>query len=515
MPKFSRTAKSIKNAKVALFFYVINLILQFFSRKIFLEYLGAEVLGLNTTAQNLLGFLNIAELGISSAISYTLYQPLFKEDRQSINEIVSIQGWLYRKIALIVIIGACVLMFFFPLIFAKMELPIWYAYSSFLVLLVGALLGYFINYRQIVLVADQKEYQVTFCVQGGKCLKVILQIAAIALMINGYIYWLVIELLMAFVIAALLHRSVRKEYVWLDTNPLQGKYLKNKYPGIIKKTKQLFIHKIAAFVLSQTSPLIIYAYTSLGLVAIYGNYMLIVSGVVLFINSIFNSISAGVGSLIAEGNKSKIKSFYWQYFIFRYWITSVSCFGVLTQSSSFIKLWVGEEYILPPFPFILLVVYTFIVSSRINDLFIVAYGMYQDIWAAVLESILNIGCSIVFGYYWGLKGIISGVVLSLFVVVLCWKPYFLFKIGFKDSLKEYWIGFARCLGLIALSLACSLYILRLLPDVSDDSFLEWGVNCVLHLSVYIFISLSLFLLCEPYFRDFLFRLVRIVKADRF
>lgn len=88
MSEFSRTAKSIKNAKVALFFYVINLILQFFFRKIFLEYLGAEVLGLNRTAQNSLGFLNIAELGISSAISYTLYQPLFKKDRQSINEIV-------------------------------------------------------------------------------------------------------------------------------------------------------------------------------------------------------------------------------------------------------------------------------------------------------------------------------------------------------------------------------------------------------------------------------------------
>ena len=50
----TRTAKSVKNAKVVLFFYFINLVLQFFSRKIFLEYLGAEVLGLNTTVQNLI-----------------------------------------------------------------------------------------------------------------------------------------------------------------------------------------------------------------------------------------------------------------------------------------------------------------------------------------------------------------------------------------------------------------------------------------------------------------------------
>ena len=99
----SRTANSIRNAKVALIFYCVNLILQFFSRKVFLDYLGAEVLGLNTTAQNLLGFLNLAELGIGAAVSYNLYSPLFNEDKQAINDIVSIQGWLYRRIAFIVI----------------------------------------------------------------------------------------------------------------------------------------------------------------------------------------------------------------------------------------------------------------------------------------------------------------------------------------------------------------------------------------------------------------------------
>lgn len=74
----TRTAKSVKNAKVVLFFYFINLVLQFFSRKIFLEYLGAEVLGLNTTVQNLIDFLNLAELGIGAAVAYNLYKSLLE-----------------------------------------------------------------------------------------------------------------------------------------------------------------------------------------------------------------------------------------------------------------------------------------------------------------------------------------------------------------------------------------------------------------------------------------------------
>ena len=189
----SRTAKSLLNVKVALSFYFLNLILQFFSRKIFLDYLGSEILGLNTTAQNLLGFLNLAELGIGGAVAYNLYKPLYEKNRQAINDIVSIQGWLYRRIAYIVMAGACVLMCFFPLIFAKAAIPLWYAYGSFIVLLVAALLGYFVNYKQIVLSADQKEYRITYSVQGVKIVKIVFQILAIRYLAHGYVWWMVLE----------------------------------------------------------------------------------------------------------------------------------------------------------------------------------------------------------------------------------------------------------------------------------------------------------------------------------
>ena len=158
----SRTEKSFKNSIVALGFYVLNLVLQFFSRKIFLEYLGTEILGLNTTAMNLLQFLNLAELGINVAVGFTLYKPLHDNDRESVNEIVTLQRFLYRRIAFIIIIAAAVLMCFFPMIFSKIALPLWYAYASFGVLLFSALLGYFVNYKQTVLTANQEDYKVFY-----------------------------------------------------------------------------------------------------------------------------------------------------------------------------------------------------------------------------------------------------------------------------------------------------------------------------------------------------------------
>lgn len=158
----SRTQKGIKNSKVAMLYYILSMALGFISRKVFIEHLGADILGLNSTAQNLLGFLNLAELGIGSAIAFTLYKPLAQNDYHTIREIITVQGWLYRKISTIVAIGAIVLMCFFPLIFKSMDLPIWYAYASFGIYLYSSLLTYYTNYKQIILSANQEEYKITY-----------------------------------------------------------------------------------------------------------------------------------------------------------------------------------------------------------------------------------------------------------------------------------------------------------------------------------------------------------------
>ena len=453
MSESSRTAKSIKNAKVALIFYFINLVLQFFSRKVFLDYLGAEVLGLNTTAQNLIGFLNLAELGIGGAIAFTLYKPIYEKNTQVINEIVSVQGWLYRRVAYVVIAGACILMCFFPLIFEKAKVPMWYTYGSFTVLLISTLLGYFVNYRQIVLTADQKEYKITLNTQGFKIIKVLLQIAAICCLSNGYVYWLVLELMMSFTTAVALDRLLKKEYPWLKPTPSIGRKIKRKYPEIITKTKQVFYHQVAGVVLQQTSPMVIYAYTSLTLVAIYGNYMLIIVGVTLLLNA----------------------------------------------------------YVLEQPAFILLLIIAFINLTRINDVFLAAYGLYQDTWAPITEAVLNLGLSILLGYYWGIIGVLWGILISLLIIVCGWKPFFLYKYGFKESIREYLIYYLKYIFLIVVSCICVTYILNFFPILSSTSYGKWLFHCFVLISTYSVFSLILFICFDRFSRFYLYRIVSLLK----
>lgn len=510
----SRTAKSLQNVKVAFAFYLINLILQFFSRKIFLDYLGSEVLGLNTTAQNLLGFLNLAELGIGGAVAYNLYKPLFENNRQAINDIVSIQGWLYRRIAYIVIAGSVILMCFFPWIFAKAQVPLWYTYGSFIALLASSLLGYFVNYRQIVLSADQKEYKITFNVQGVKVIKVLLQMLAIWQLTNGYVYWMILEVIMAVVTSLVLDKAIRKEYPWLNPQISQGSALQRQYPEIIRKTKQVFFHKIGGFVLSQTSPLIIYAYASLTLVAVYGNYMLIVTGVTTLMGALLNGVNAGIGNLVAEGNKQHIKKVYWEITLLRMWIASVICFGMLMLGDPFISLWVGEAYILPHTAFIILIINTFINLTRTNDSFIAAYGIFQDVWAPVVEATLNLGCSILLGHFFGLEGILGGVFISLLLIICSWKPYFLYRYGFKEPIVEYIRRYVKYIAVIVLLFIACSEISNCCFITPASSYVQWIAYGIKVLALYVILSAMIFALTDKTARNLLGRIYKFIHKSK-
>ncbi len=491
----SRTAKSIKNSSVALIFYFINLVLQFFSRKIFLDHLGADVLGLNTTATNLLQFLNLAELGIGSAIACTLYKPLLERDTTAVNEIVSLQGWMYRRIAWVVIGGSAVLMCFFPWIFAKMTLPMWYAYASFGVLLVSALLSYFVNYKQIVLSADQKDYKIQYSYKASMLVKTLCQIFAIKYFDNGYVWWLVLEVVFAIVASAALSIMVRRTYPALKTDLSQGKQLSRKYPEIITKIKQLFFHRIGGFALSQTSPIIIYAYASLSLVALYGNYMLIITGIISLIGAIFNSMNAGVGNLVAEGNTARIMSVFEELFSIRFLMSCTVCFGVYMFTPEFITLWIGSEYVMDSTTLGLMVAILYINLTRLTvDAYINAYGLFNDVWAPVIEALINICLSILLGYFFNLHGILVGVLLSLIIIVFLWKPYFLFKVGFKKNIRIYirlyLKHFLAFLFALLLTLLFIHYI-NLSSSISVTNFILTGLLYIIIFALFLFVGLYL------------------------
>ena len=76
-----RTKNSLINALVGVGGQVLNMLLQFVTRMFFIRYLSASYLGVDGLFTEVLGMLNLAELGIGSAMIYSMYKPVANDDR--------------------------------------------------------------------------------------------------------------------------------------------------------------------------------------------------------------------------------------------------------------------------------------------------------------------------------------------------------------------------------------------------------------------------------------------------
>ncbi len=498
----SRKSKVLKNAKIALLFFFITLTLNFVSRAVFIKYLGSEVVGLSTLVSNIIGFLNLAELGIVSAVASSLYKPIHDNDKQSIKEIITIQGWLYRKVAYIVTFGAVILMAFFPIIFKKVNLPFWYPYSLFLVLLTSSLLTYFITYKQILLIAELKEYKITIIIKSITILKVSLQIICVTKFSNPFNIWLTLEFLFGVLSSVILNFIISKEYPWLNTELKNGRAFSNNHPKILLNIKQLFFHKIAGFVLLQTTPLIIYHFLSLKLVTIYDNYMIIFLGLNSLFIVFFSSFQSGIGNLVATSNNKIVLQFFHKYYIIRAWLSFIVSTVFYLQVEGFITLWLGEDYILGKQETLMMSIYLFVTLTRVFDSFLVAYSLYSDIYAPIVEALLCLSLSIILGYFFSLSGILLGVIISLITIVYIWKPYYLYKNGFKID----YIDYLKLTGILIASFALSLIIYFRLINMNSLFILNypnWILQSIWRLATISSISLIILFVIHSYSRRLL------------
>ncbi len=501
-----RVHKSILNAKVNLLFYFLSLILAFFSRKIFLNCLGAEFIGLTGTLGNILGYLNLSELGITASIGYFLFKPLQSNDHQKIEEILSLLGYLYRWIGSVILAGGIIVCLFFPLIFAKTSLSLVIIYFAFFSLIGSSLIGYFINYRQQLLYSDQKGYVVAVFMQSAGLFKTLLQIF-LAYYYRNLFIWIGVEFLFSIIACIILNWKINEEYPWLKVDKRQGKQLLKQYPEIIIKTKQLFIHKIKDFVLKKSDELFIFFFVSLQTVAFYGNYMIIITKLTSFFGAASGDIGSSIGNLVAEGTKSKILKVFWEYTTIQHIIAATLCFSLYTLLEPFVAHWLGTEYIMDHRILVLLIIYIYISNSRNSvDSFNYAYGLYADTWSAWAELIINVSVTIICGLQWGIIGILLGKIVSLLAIIVLWKPYYLFSAGFKEPISCYWKNVLKNYAVSAFSIGISLIAIRPIPLNPYNSLIEWIEYAIAGMAIFLTIELITNILFVKGSRDLIKRI---------
>ena len=505
----SRIKKTFLNVRIDLIFYFLTLILSFFSRSIFLKKLGDDFVGLTGSIQNLLSFLNLAELGIGNAIGYVLYTPIFNDDKKKINDLISVFGYLYCWVGKIILIAGTILAGFLFLIFPNTQFNFCIIYFFYFSLLFSVLIGYFANYKQVLLGADQKNYMITAYFQSANILKVLTQISLLYITSNYYL-WISIELVFGIIYSIILNKKINKIYPWLNTEINKGKELVYAYSEVIKYTKQLFIHKISFFVQYQTTPFLIYSFVSLKVVAYFGNYTIITDKIAILINHILGNIGASVGNLIAEGNKQKIIQVFWELIAIRFYISGFVIYCIYHLIEPFIVLWLGKDYLLASSILNMLIIRFFMQITRgVTDQFLYGFGLFYDTWAPIAESIIFLSIAIIGGYYYGITGILSGGIFSLFIIVYIWKPCFLFSKGFKYSIFSYWVNWFKYLLAMSISFMISKYCNELIININpSSSYLNWALySLIISLNFGVIYFIILYIV-SPGMRTFIKRIIK-------
>jgi len=102
--KFNRTKNATKNIIFGTILKIYQIIVPFLIRTAMIYLLGVEYLGLNSLFTSILQVLNLAELGVGSAMIYSMYKPIAKDDKITICALMKLYKLYYRIIGTVILI---------------------------------------------------------------------------------------------------------------------------------------------------------------------------------------------------------------------------------------------------------------------------------------------------------------------------------------------------------------------------------------------------------------------------
>lgn len=430
----SRTKKSIKNLIFSFGTQIGVLLINFFSRTIFIKVLGVEILGINGLFTNILTLLSLAELGFGNAIIYSMYKPVKENDTKKISALINFYKKIYNLVIIIVSIVGISLIPFLDII-VNVEEPIEHMVLYYILFLANTVASYIFAYKSSILNVQQKIYitkLVSFCVIF---LQFIIQ-TIVLFVTHNYIIYLVIQVICTLLNNIICTVIANRMYPYIkEKNVLP----KNEKKGIFKNVGSIFLYKLSGTILNNTDNIFISMLIGTTMVGYYSNYYMVISALTNIIFIAFNSISASVGNLMAEDNKIKQNNIFLQTNLICFIITGFCTLELFGLMDNFISLWIGQEFILEKRVEIIIIInfYIYVMQNPVW-IFRDTTGLFKDAKnASIVLAIMNIVLSLILGKIMGLFGILLATALSRLLVTSWHQPYMLYKKIFKVSILKF------------------------------------------------------------------------------
>lgn len=436
--RIERTKNAVRNILFGGFLKVYQIVIPFLMRTVMIYALGMNYLGLSSLFTSILHVLNLAELGVGSAMVYSMYKPIAEGDSEMICALMKLYRLYYRIIGAVVAVIGCILLPFLPYLVKTDTIPndiniyILYVFN----LSITVLSYWLFAYKNCLLNAHQRTDVVSKITLITNTIMYAVQLVTLLAFHNYYLYVIVniatqvLNNVMTAVIAGKMYP---------DYKPM-GRISKEETAKINGRVRDLFTSKLGAVILNSADTIVISAFLGLSVLAIYQNYYFIITSIIGIVSVIFNACVAGIGnSIITETREKNFKDFKKFTFIIA-WISGFCTCCLLNLFQPFMILWVGEKNLLAMSAVVCFCIYYFIYEiNLLFNLYKDAAGVWhEDRFRPLVTSLTNLTMNLILVQFWGIYGVLLSTVIATLFVGMPWLLHNIFNTVFRrDYLMAY------------------------------------------------------------------------------
>lgn len=429
--------KSLINVITAVFFKIILLVLTLFTRRFLIQYVGNEANGVFSLYTSIIGFLAIADLGIGTAITFSMYKPIVDGDKYKISALYKLFIKVYRAIGIIILVGGLCILPALPYLAKEYDAD-FNLYYTFLLMLASIVITYFFSAKSSLINAYKNNYITTSFHSIALIIEGILQLVLLYLFKSFELYLMckIISVCIEWLLTSIYFRKYHKQA--LDMSAKLDDATKTE---VMQKTKAMFMHKIGGLLVNTSDSIIISAFISVVILGKYSNYTTIVTAMNGVIALAFTPLTSIIGHLcVGDNNRLKLKYFNFFYGI-NFILGIIFYLGYYAVIDDVVTICFGPNLELTKDISIVITINYFIQFMRQSVLtFRDATGtFYNDRYKPIVEGIFNIILSISLVYVCGVTGVIIATIITNLLICHTVEPYVLFKDGLEMSPKKYYL----------------------------------------------------------------------------
>ncbi len=430
--------KSILNVSIALTAKIILLVFSLILKKLLIKYVGNDANGVYSLYTSIISFMAIAELGIGTAITFSMYKPIVNGEDYKVSALYGLYKKLYSIIALVILVAGIAIMPLLP-VFAKGYTNSFNLYLTFVIMLASVLFEYLFSCKTSLINAYKNNYITTLINSIATFSRRVIQLFVL-IFIHSFELYLVAKLVGVLIQWGLTEIYTNKHYSNIVS--VKANIDEETKKDVVKHTRALFMHKIGGVLVNATDNIIISAVIGVVLLGKYSNYLIIMTSMASILSMFFSPLTSIIGHLCAEGNIQKEKKYFKFMYYLNFTIGIIFYLGYYGVIKDIVGLFFGTDLLLDKSVPLVITINYFIQFIRHSVLlFRDATGtFYYDRWKPVIAGTINVVLSIALVHIIGLVGVIVATIIMNLLVSHIVEPYVLYKHGFKgESPKEYYI----------------------------------------------------------------------------